>query len=262
MAEFNFVEAAAAGYRFVWRERRSILTLALIPLSVKVGSYAAISLFDMEKNFLRQGLVMLPAHFLEGFVVALVVRMALLGENFTRLFDPGPGQPQQFSESQRRAVMASAAIYLLTKLVCSFFAGSMMTAQTMEPIPSMTPPPTSTLTMTIMLIIFMVWMFRFFWLYVPAAMGVSVRQFLQAINSFYSSFYLLGLWVVCFVPLMGILIGIAKSLLILLGQESLPYMVLIAFIQAVFELGIALVAAVAMGYTVRNVMTGGPGALR
>ncbi len=264
MAQFDFVESASAGYRFIWKARRNIARMAAIPFFVKMGSYAAISLWALEENFLRQGLVQLPAFFLEGFVVALVIRMALFEENYTNLFQFGAGLRGKIPEERYRAIMAAVAIYMLTKLVASLFAGTMMAAQEIEKMPGMPEPQGSVFVTSAMILIFMLWAFRFFWLYVPAAMGISIAAFLKIIQSYSTSFYILGLWLLCFVPLAAVLVGIAKTLMAVFpgateGHPSAVYLVVMAGVQAGLELLIAMTSGVAMAYAVRSLFTRGSG---
>ena len=89
MAKFDFIESAAIGYRYVWRERYALLPLVSLPIAVKMGSYAAIYLMNIEQNVLRQGLVLMPAYLLEGFIAILVIRMAMFGERYHNLFQSG-----------------------------------------------------------------------------------------------------------------------------------------------------------------------------
>lgn len=265
MAKFDFVEAAASGYRYVWMERRRLLPLALLPFFVKMGTYAAIYLMDIGDNVLRQGLLLLPAHLMEGFVVVLAIRMALFGERYDTLF---AGKEQNiYPEDQRRAIMAGVVVYLITKLAVSLFAGGTMIAQAYETstvLPKPAPKPEGELYVTmIMLMIVGVWGFRFFWLYVPAAMGISSKDFLYRIRGFMTSIYIAGFWMLCFVPMAVLLIATAKMLMGIFpgpeaGVASPVYSMIMAAVQPVIELIISLTSGVGMAHAVKAIMSGPP----
>ncbi|MGB4107873.1 MAG: hypothetical protein WBK55_08775 [Alphaproteobacteria bacterium] len=260
MAKFDFVEAAASGYRYVWKERRALLPLAILPLGVKMGSYAGIYLMDIGDNVLRQGLVLLPAHLMEGFVVALAIRMAMFGERYDGLFTSG--QKEIYSQERRRAIMAGVVTYLIIKLVVSLLAGGSMIAQAYETsttLPKPTPSGEIYVT-TLMVMIFGIWAFRFFWLYVPAAMGIPAGVFLVRIRGFMTSVYIAGFWMLCFVPMAVLLIAAAKMLMgVFPGPEagiaSPIYSMVMAIVQPVIELVIALTSSVGMAYAVRAIMS-------
>lgn len=261
MAKFDFVESAAAGYRYVWQERYTLLPLVSLPLAVKMGSYAAIYLMDLGENVLRQGLVLMPSYLLEGFIVALVIRMAIFGERYNSLFESG--EKEQYSPDRRRVIMAGVVIYLMTKLISSFMAGWMMIAREVEKIPEMPRPEpggSEVYVMSIMIMIFMIWAFRYFWLYVPAVMDIPAQVFLKRIAGFMSSIYIAGLWMLCFVPMAVVLVVIARMLMTVFpgvdeATASPIYSILMALVQPAIEMIIALTSSVAMAYAVRSVMS-------
>ncbi len=264
MAKFDFVEAAASGYRYVWMERRRLLPLVMLPFFVKMGTYAAIYMMDIGDNVLRQGLLLLPAHLIEGFVIVLAIRMAMFGERYDTLF-AGKGGQGIYPEDRRRAIMAGVVIYLIIKLAVSLFAGGTMIAQAYETstvLPKPAPKPQGEIYVTmIMLMMVGVWAFRFFWLYVPAAMGISPKDFLYRIKGFMTSIYIAGFWMLCFVPMAVLLIATAKMLMGIfpgpeVGVASPVYSMIMAVVQPVIELIIALTSGVGMGYAVRAIMTG------
>ena len=260
MAKFDFVESAAAGYRYVWRERHSLLPLAAMPLAVKVGSYAAIYLLDLNENVLRQGLLLLPAHFMEGFIVVLAIRMAVFGEQYHHLVKSN--DVETYPKGQRRAIMAGVIVYLFTKLVSSFLSGWVVIAQQVEKMPGMPKPAPQDggiYVTSIMVTLFLLWAFRFFWLYVPVAMGIPMTSFLERIKGFMTSVYMAGFWMLCFVPMAVILVGIAKAMMFLFPETSgggLAFSnIVMAIVQPVIELIIALTSSVGMAYAVRAIMS-------
>lgn len=235
-----------------------ILPLAVMPFLVKTGSFAAVLLLGLESNILRQGLLLLPAYFIEALWVVVVIRMAMFGERFDRV---AAGQGQ-IDENVKRAVMGAALVYVLTKLITYFLSGTMMMAREIEKSPMMPEPNGAPFLTLIMIMVFMVWAFRFLWLYVPVATGMTVRRFLEIIRPFMSSIYLIALWILCSIPVSAVLLGVARLLMAAFpgvdGQGSMVYTVLLAPLRAAAELGIAGVTGVAMAHALRT-MAGGQG---
>ncbi|MGB4057825.1 MAG: hypothetical protein WBK77_07050 [Alphaproteobacteria bacterium] len=261
MARFDFTDAAATGYGYIWKERTDIASLAAMPFLVKIGSFAAIMFLGLEANILRQGLILLPAYLLEGFIVALVIRMFVFNERFAGLLDSGRVNEAIFPEPQRRSIMAGVIVYVMTKLATSLMAGSMMVAEAVETSPMMPEPNGSVFITSLMILVFMLWAFRFFWLYVPAAMGIPPGVFLERIKGFTTSFYLLALWLMCFVPMMVVLVAAAKLLGVVFpgaeaGDRSPIFIILMAGVQSGVELVVSLVSAVAMAQAIRSVFLG------
>lgn len=258
MAKFDVMEAAISGYRYLWQERKIVLPLAVVPFFVKMGSFAAVLLLGLEANILRQGLLLLPAYFMEALWVAVIIRMAMFGERYDR----GAAAQGRIDENVKRAVMGAALIYVLTKLVTYFLSGIMMMSREIEKSPMMPEPNGAPFLTLIMIVLFMVWAFRFLWLYVPVATGVPVRRFLEIIRPFVSSVYLIALWMLCSIPISAALLGAARLLMAAFpgvdGQGSMVYTVLLAPLRAAAELGIAGVTGVAMAHALR-VMVGGQG---
>ena len=149
-----------------------ILPLAVMPFLVKTGSFAAVLLLGLEANILRQGLLLLPSYFIEALWVVIVIRMAMFGERFDRI---AAGQGQ-IDENVKRAIMGAALIYVLTKLITYFLSGTMMMAREIEKSPMMPEPNGAPFLSLIMIIVFMVWAFRFLWLYVPVANGMRTAD--------------------------------------------------------------------------------------
>lgn len=261
MAKFDFIEAAALGYQFVWQQRFNLLPLAVLPLAVKTGSYAALYLLGLEDNVLRQGLILLPAYMIEGFVIAIVIRMAIFGETYSDLFKSGPPKPI-YPESTRRAIMACVVIYVLTMLVYSFFTGGAAVAKAYETSTLPKPPPGGDVYfMAFMIMVFLIWAFRFWWLFVPAAMDIPIREFLWRIKPYMVSVYMVGLWMLCVVPPAFLLVSIAEILQFLFpgpnaDTRSSVYSIILLVVQPAVELLAALTSSVGMAYAVRMLMSG------
>lgn len=226
------------------------------PLVLKIASFSIITALGYEKNLLRQGLILLPASFLEGWLVAIAIRYALLAERSPQPLNSkvGADTPQAFEA--RRAILAGILIYILIKMAAAFLGGMLTGLTTDQP----KDPPAITIEMYIGMLAMtgiLVWAFRFAWIYVPAMMGIRVSSFLNIIKGFNSSLYIVGLWIMSMVPaLIALLLG-AKFLMMVFpssapGTVSLAYMQSFSALQAFIGMVIAIVSSVAFAHGVKE----------
>jgi len=258
MASFDFVECTAKSYRFIWERREDVLRLSAMVLVIKILSFVSFVVFDVEQDVLRQGLFLLPSYFLEGWVIAHLMIMALhhdeLKEDKKSDILPAPADLD-------RNIKASMIMYVLVKLMLSFVTGTTFNGMKMVPD---TPPPEPTMQtfiMAVLLIIFAVWAFRFLWVYVPMVMGRSPLEFLAHFKSFLCSFSFLGVWLMCFVPLVLLLLMLSEvfgtiSGAMGAGPESVIFESGLAIIQALIDYLMALVSSIGVAYGIYSVFKG------
>lgn len=252
MASFDFVECAAMAYRFVWGGRATILRLSLVALAFKVVSLMMVTALGLESNLLRQGLVLLPSYFLEGLVICRILLLA------TALETEKSDSAVILADSS--SVRAGAIVYVLIKMFLSFIAGMTFAGNAdmaaSQPAPS--APNPQTLFLAILILAGMVWIFRFLWLYVPVALGYGIEEFLRKFKGFSSSLQMIGLWVLCFTPLVLLMILGSEILGAVIpgARDDLPsiiYLQAMAVLQALADYAISLVSSIGMAYGVRSV---------
>jgi hypothetical protein len=258
MVRFDFVGASVKGYRFLAAESDIFLRLAFIPVCLKISSLIIISLMGLEANVLRQGILMMPAYAAEGWLIAQLIRMAIFNERWPFSLSGDQKRDQALFITRSRSILACVIIYSLVKLSMSLFAGlvfldpaGMAATQPQEP--------------DFLLFIFgsivlggAFWAFRLLWLYVPAALDYPLDDFLKRIRGYGTSFYLLGLWLLCFVPLAMVLLFVSKILGVVLG-EGAPVMVMTYLsygIQAIIEMLMSVVASIAFAFGVQAIYEG------
>lgn len=252
MPLYLILQAALEGYRLVWRRRRDVLRLAAVPLGFKIASFVIIALLDLGNNFLRQGLVLLPAYFVEGALVALVARLALF--QHADLAD----------QTVKRDLTAAAILYTLTKLVSSCLTGLIVTQSLSDMKSAMQQPSADpgapVFLLSLALLAASVWAFRFFWLYVPVAAGVTPRRFLRRARPFIYSVHIAFFWVACFLPPVSLLLlmlqGIGAVAPTLMIPGSWPQIVLAAIGQAAAELAVMLGSAAGFALWMRALFQG------
>ncbi len=208
MARFDFVESASKAYQYAWDNKQDLARPSAFVLLAKIVCFVFVLGFGLEQNFLRQGLVLLPSYFVEGWIIAHIMLKALSTEE-----DSAYQIPAISPDNVQRAVLVSTVVYVLLKLVLSVLIG-MPASVDLSTLPAdRTPaePTAGMFGMLVMFSVFLVWAFRFLWLYIPPALGFTVKDYLLKVRPFTSSLYMLGLWVLCFVPL-GLLLIMASEI--------------------------------------------------
>lgn len=248
---FDFMAAANHGYLTVWENRDVLLRLAGLPFLIKMGCIAAILFLGMEQDVLRHGLIMLPSYFAEGFLIAYVLRVLCAGGNL--------GDDVKQAHSYFQDVVASMVLYVLIKIVLAALIG--MTVESLPTDFAQTPQPepsSQAFMAAMMLFAFMIWAFRFMWLYVPLAMGVPLSEFLKKIEGFGVSFPMFSCWLMCFLPLATLTLMLSKVLLLAFpqveGGDNLLSTLVIACFQGCMEIGILTVTSLAMAQGFKTLM--------
>lgn len=265
-ARFDFVEATSKGYRFVWHNRVLVGKLAGIPVLVKLGCLALIIALELSGNFLRQGLILLPSYFLEGWMLAYLVRTAIYDERGSSSLSGNQSQDEVFLRERARAILAATLVYVLIKLVLSFSTGMVMdfqrsligeNGQSLHNIPDPSP---GMMLVALALLGFFLWAFRYLWMNVSVALGYGFREYALKFRGGMISFYMIGTWLLCFVPFALVLVLCSELLLSVIpaqdGEPTALYRFLMTGVQAAVDTAISLVTAIAMAFGIREVMDG------
>ena len=264
MAAFDFIEASSKGYKFLWEERRAIARIAFPAAIIKFISYILITGFDMDQNFLRHGLILLPSFFAEGWLVAYVIRRALYGESL-------PFQPhreKKWNPPPARFIHAGMAVYVLIWLALSFVNGMVMRAVSVEgvegaasDVQDIPEPGFGVYLFGIALLSLSMWLFRLLWLYVPVVMGYSIPAFIRRIKGYATSLYMVGTWLICYVPFILILMMFSDMALVAFPSESesvsKAYEFTMAAAKIIVSLATLVAASVAIAYGVQSMMDEG-----
>ncbi|HRC25798.1 MAG TPA: hypothetical protein PKX87_00010 [Alphaproteobacteria bacterium] len=250
---FDIVEAIGNGYLATWRERRWLARLAFVPVVAKIVGLQIILLLGLERNFLGQAIVLLPAFVAEGWLVVRYVRLLALGERWPDHQNAPGFRPDP------RPVLAGILAYTLMQFVLRGLVALAMVgaaagqgadmAQTSQP-----DPVAFALAGGMLLVV--IWSFRYLWLYILASLGIGLREFLSAIRGFPASFAMIGTWIVCFLPFMmalGVVAGLVLSPWRAGGEVPILVDGGMAALQAVLDTTISLVSTAAMTYGIRQI---------
>lgn len=258
MASFDIIESTSKAFRFVWEERPRVLQLSMMVLTVKIVAFVAFVVFGIQQDILRQGLLSIPVYLLEGWVIAQLMVVALYA--FAKASkDNGSVLPP--AEDIERNTKASMIVYVLIKLALSFVVGSSYEGQITASANPNPDPSGQMFILAVMILIFVIWSFRFFWLYVPIVMGRHPMAFLSRFKAFSASFYLIGTWVLCFVPMLLLMLilseifGVVSSVMGI-TPESVVYKSGLAAIQAVIDYAASLLSSLAIAFGIYSVFKG------
>ncbi len=265
MASFDIIECTSQSYKFMWEYRAYVVRLSFYVILLKILGFTTFILLGMDDNYLRQGIFLLPVFFLEGWAIAQLVLMALQVEHKPKVV-PGVNEaaaqksilpaPQDII----RFTKASAIIYTLTKLAMAFVIGMAMHGYDPDA-PNQTPASEASgpaFIFVLLLIGMMIWTFRFFWLYIPIIFGKTPLDYLLRFRAFSSSFYLLGVWLLCFVPAAILMLFMTEILagsltLLSLQDNDTAFQIGIAVVQAFVDYLLALLSSLAIGFGIFSV---------
>jgi hypothetical protein len=282
--QFDLIEAAGFGYRCVWDERAYLFRLALIPVLLKLVCTLVIFHFNFENDFLKQGLIMLPASLAEGWLLAQFLRTLLMQERWPITLPINPTQ-EQMDKIYRRAkgIVACCLVYVLISL-CAYAAkfayfevdksaaqllqvGAEVTqnAVATEPLKGVAPSGGENPLLesfkfipAILAMVLGIWAFRLLWLYIPFSVLMNPMSFLRHLGGFMASVRLLGLFMITMIPLL--LTGIFISRLLISpflegtgdGAELQPFgEFIMIFISVLTEIVTVLVSTAAVAFSMR-----------
>lgn len=199
----DIVEPSVKAYRLAIAQRHYFMRLAVVPLIIKIVCVSILSAYGWEMDFIKRAFVMLPSYFADGWLLAHIVRLIYFGHTWP--FRPtGNTERDMITLAERaRGVMAG----MLTFVLIRYFADGLLGlgrnyAMVAEGENVEAPVETSALSLFMAMLLFagMVWCFRLLWLYIPASLNRSIKQFMRDINQFVFSFYMIGIWLLCMVP--------------------------------------------------------------
>ena len=283
MASFDFIDASARGYAFIWEERGYLARVAIPVLFVKIVCLLCVFVLGLQDQFARQGFVLLPSHILEAVFVVGLIRYALYREAIFiwGKMVPVPPTDQKYEPykgvmSRKQCVQGGIVMYVLLMVIflgmTSIAYESTKGSVNMD-VPQISVGPSevaalpapvegnglSSLTNAAVLfaiIATFVWVFRFFWLYIPIAMGISLRGFLKRISGMQSSIFMIATALVCFLPLIVFFMISMQIFSGIFADGSAGNILVRAILESVAGLTILSVQVVAMTYGFVEILSG------
>lgn len=266
---FDLIDSAGYGYHRVWEERHYLLRLALVPFIIKLATTMAIYVLGIEANLLRRGLIMLPAVFAEGWMLAQFLRTLLMGERWPMaLPDPGDHARMALLVERARGIISSTIVFVLISIAATMAASLIFTIEPgMEARQSQAAQQGDGgfifFLIACVLMGAMLWGFRLLWVYIPYAVLMPVTTYLERIKGFKHSFKLLGLFLVCIVPCNVVIAIIVHVLMGAYADDAVPALnkFIAIFCSIIFDFISVLVTTAGMAYAMRGILPRHPLAL-
>jgi hypothetical protein len=253
MASFDIIESANFGYRFVWRERRYLMTLMTPAIMMTLLCVLLINGFGLEGNYFRQGIVMLPAYFAQGWMLSHMVRFIFFKQTWPFRPTGDLVKDEAVMRDRFQGIMSGTIIYILFRLGQHAYMESMLqiipkdalrSAEQMNALTS-----SQALAMLIMMI-FVIYAVRFAWIYIPAALNTDLKEYLYKTRGYLTSFFMIGLWLVTWLPVMLFADFILSSLT--MGSASLKQIAI--YLQQIVFLVVLLITGSSMAHAMSQFM--------
>ena len=251
---FDLISAVGHAYQFVWHYRRPIARLAIIPAIAGLICYGLILVLDYERNYLIQSVIMLPAFFAEGWMIVYLIRLI-----FRQSAEEKPDVPVLHAD---RDMQAGIGVYVLTKYLLFGAVGYlwMNFDETLQNIEGQDPSG-AFMGLTVAIMFFMVLIFRFFWLYIPATLNIPFKSYVHHTRGFQVSLQMVGAWLISFVPF-SILFSIIGTIIVspYTSMDEMPIIAksMVSVLQLVTELAVNIVSTASIAYGIRMLYTRKP----
>lgn len=239
MAQFDIIAAAGKAYITSWNERRYLFRLAVVPFLVKTFCYMLAFSMGYQENQLALTLFLVPACFLEGWMLSHYVRLLILGHRWpfrpTGNFDAD----LPILQSRARGIMSGTLSYILINMA---MGGIMAFLIAFVPMPDMgaegydpASAPAYLGPLMLALLIFLIWAFRLVWVYIPMASNIEARFYIRAFKGYMSSLPLIGIWLICIMPffmVVRLVGGLIHEILSAGGSDALASFALVLLMVA------------------------------
>ena len=193
MAAFNIFRATTYGYRQSWRARDYLLRLAPGPLLLKFGGLLLVLHLHWDARFLAQALLLLPAYGADGWMQSHYAQ---------KLLTPSSASA---SVPVARGILAGTLAYAATRF---FFAAVVEGIFRLNNLTlhrgTMMMQSNAVLSAmgAALLLIVVIWGFRFLWFYIPASVRYPWRAAARDLRGWQSSLCCGAAALLCFLPAM------------------------------------------------------------
>lgn len=268
--QFDLIDAVSFGYGSVWKERAYLFKMMIVPILIKFASMVIIVAQGFEDLPLKQGLILIPAALVEGWLLAQFLRTLVKQERWPIVLDEEPDERTLvYLMNRARGIVACCLVYVLLMLV-TFALKSGFDALTVAHIfPAAPEDPAAQdprmMAMAISLLVIGLWAFRFYWLYIPFSVLVSPSDYLKYIGGFSASFKMMGLFLISSVPLMIVSVVVSNLVASLfeLGGDQMHDAgnFFIMLVGSITEIIVSLVVTASMAWSLRGLLPAVAGAL-
>jgi len=197
-AKFEIVDTVGKAFLVTWEERVYLLRLALVPIIIKIVSYFFALQFVEPQDILKLALFMLPAYFVEGWMIAHWVRTLMTNHRWPFVPSGDLQQDQKEITVRSQGIMRGALAFVVINFLMAGFFAAVFAVLPPDINPEEADPTLALFSFAVMISLF--FLFRFVWIYVPLSVGISLKKYMEISNPVRFTFSLIALWLVCFVP--------------------------------------------------------------
>lgn len=248
---FDLINAVGHAYHFVWHNRRNIGRLVLLPLIIGLLCYSVVALLDYEQKYLRQAIILLPAFFAEGWMIVYLIRFIF------RDPDKKTAVPMLHADKN---MQIGIVMYVLIKYLLFGVMGLMWMSFDEAATLSLEGEPSSRLmAITVSIMFVALLFFRFFWLYIPAVLGITLKSYLYHTRGFQVTLQMAGVWLISFMPFF-LLFSFVGSIVVspYEGVTPLPLTpkIILTTLQLFMELLVDIVSTASIAYGIKALYFG------
>lgn len=261
--QFDLIDAASFGYGAVWTERAYLLRMAIVPILLKFASMVVIIAQGYDQNPLTQGLALIPATLVEGWLLAQWLRTLIKNERWPIILYEEPNESTlSYLMTRARGIVSCCLVYVLIMLATFFlkfgYEQLINTYLPKEALEAGTPQDIRTLPFVLIAMIAGLWSFRLFWIYIPFSALVGPMDYLKYMGGFSASLRLLGLFLIGMVPtlVMATLISSVVVSPFAAGGEDAKKIgqFLILLLGSMAEILIALIVTASIAWSMRSLL--------
>lgn len=250
---FDLINAVGHAYSLVWRYRRTFMRLLMFPLIVGLVCYGLVAVMDYEHKYLRQSILLLPAFFAEGWMIVYLVRL---------VFRDGEKQTPIPILHADKNMQAGIAIYVLTKYLIFGALGYLwMNFDDAVSVADTEEPSSELMAITVSIMFFGLLLFRYFWLFIPAVIGIPIKSYIYATRGFQVTLQMAGAWLVSFVPFFIAFSFVGTAVVSPYeGMTELPMLpkILLTSMQLAMELAVDIVSTASIAFGIKAIYRGEP----
>lgn len=274
MASFDFIKAAVKGYQFIWTHRVEWFKFSFPVVFIGVFCELVIIQAGMEENFLRRGLLDLPAVFAQGYFLVELVRYALYGEPFVLWGYTRQSKIEEFKTlytlrmqdvRRRSLIQAAIALYVLQVVVADVLMGLSALGAKKEIAPSAQAMSQADILsglpefiLALLILFAAIWSVRLGFLYISVSLGYGIRDYLHKLRGLSSSVGLM----LCSFFVMLILVFPAnmlfKILALVFADNRALWVVTTTVLHEYITMILFSVISVACAYGIKEMVEGPP----
>jgi len=251
---FDIINAIGYGYMKVWDSRAYLARLTIAPIIIKFLCTMAVFSLNMEDNHLRAALILLPAFFAEGWMLSHFIRWQFLGQTWP--FKPSGDDDKDMAELDERArgvLSGTISFVLLQMAIAAIWAYVLSFPMDEEALQN---PGTELRVFSILFFVFMIWGFRYIWVFIAMAVNYGLLDYIKAVSNPRLSFYMIGTWLIAVVPGYMVMLGVTLPVLFAEGGDTSVFARFLAVgAHVVIEVVISLLAASCIAFGLKEIIT-------